>query len=91
MLDRYDVDFLFDYQSKMGKKPTLFLAWITPNFESIFAEFIGIHRDDGGVFSVVGLNNHFGYFISRFKVGGWNPVEIDRVGKRKRLSRKGQK
>lgn len=91
MLTRNDVDFLLDYQAKKGKKPAIFLAWITPKFESIFAKFVGIHQDDDGVFSVAGLNNHFGYFVSRFKIGEWNPVEIDRVGKRKRLSRKGQK
>lgn len=91
MLGKNDVDFLFDYQIKSGRKPKIFLAWITPKFELIFAEFVGIHQDDGGVFSVVGLNDRFGYFISRFKIGEWNPVEIDRVGKRKRLSRKGQK
>lgn len=91
MLTKNDAEFLFEYQEAKGRKPKVFLAWITSDFKSISAEFVGVHLNDDGIYSVVGLNKHFGYFIARFKVGEWNPVEIDRVGKRKRLSRKGQK
>lgn len=91
MLTKNDVEFLAEYQAMAGRKPKIHLAWITSDFKTIFAEFTGLHLNDDGIYSVVGLNKHFGYFIARFKVGEWNPVEIDRVGKRKRLSRKGQK